>query len=355
MAFSQKNWRQDVAERWPRLSKVERLTIYFGVLDLLLLIVWQIASLFGAGESLGGWFRFLAFITIFLGLLTFAGFLRRKVMWRLRNRLIVTYVFIGVIPVVLLILIGLISTYLFGWQFATYIATSDIRNELSTISTLNHQAATDVAAKLSRGATLSPALLAGYALPTDIDSVSGLTVWYDGKAVATPKQEPASPPPGGAKEAKAVVIEGNRLLLRVAETVPAGKQSLIVISSVPLDQKMLDRIGAHLGEVTLWPPQEQRGRAKKSDHRGITVSTTEDNKRDLTVGDETLDLSAPDSTTHTIRAGKLPPPAFTFDRMITGGAIIDVLDWRKVLSQAIAIILVTPLNFLGNKLWSFRR
>jgi putative flippase GtrA len=34
---------------------------------------------------------------------------------------------------------------------------------------------------------------------------------------------------------------------------------------------------------------------------------------------------------------------------------IDVLDWRKVLSQAIAFILVTPLNFLGNKLWSFRR
>jgi putative flippase GtrA len=26
----------------------------------------------------------------------------------------------------------------------------------------------------------------------------------------------------------------------------------------------------------------------------------------------------------------------------------------KVLAQAIAIILVTPLNFLGNKLWSFR-
>ncbi len=34
---------------------------------------------------------------------------------------------------------------------------------------------------------------------------------------------------------------------------------------------------------------------------------------------------------------------------------IDWLDWRKVLSQAIAIVLVTPLNFIGNKLWSFRR
>ena len=34
---------------------------------------------------------------------------------------------------------------------------------------------------------------------------------------------------------------------------------------------------------------------------------------------------------------------------------IDLLHWRKVASQAVAIILVTPLNFLGNKLWSFRK
>jgi putative flippase GtrA len=34
---------------------------------------------------------------------------------------------------------------------------------------------------------------------------------------------------------------------------------------------------------------------------------------------------------------------------------IDLLHWRKVASQAVAIVLVTPLNFLGNKLWSFRK
>ena len=34
---------------------------------------------------------------------------------------------------------------------------------------------------------------------------------------------------------------------------------------------------------------------------------------------------------------------------------IDWLDWGKVIAQAVAIVLVTPLNFLGNKLWSFRR
>ena len=31
------------------------------------------------------------------------------------------------------------------------------------------------------------------------------------------------------------------------------------------------------------------------------------------------------------------------------------LGMDKVLAQAIAIVLVTPLNFVGNKLWSFRR
>ena len=34
---------------------------------------------------------------------------------------------------------------------------------------------------------------------------------------------------------------------------------------------------------------------------------------------------------------------------------LDWLGWGKIVSQAVAIVLVTPLNFIGNKLWSFRR
>lgn len=34
---------------------------------------------------------------------------------------------------------------------------------------------------------------------------------------------------------------------------------------------------------------------------------------------------------------------------------LDWFGWGKIVSQAIAIALVMPLNFLGNKLWSFRR
>jgi len=35
--------------------------------------------------------------------------------------------------------------------------------------------------------------------------------------------------------------------------------------------------------------------------------------------------------------------------------IVGAAGTEKVLGQAIAIVLVTPLNFVGNKLWSFRR
>ena len=34
---------------------------------------------------------------------------------------------------------------------------------------------------------------------------------------------------------------------------------------------------------------------------------------------------------------------------------LDWFGWGKLASQAIAIALIVPVNFLGNKLWSFRR
>jgi putative flippase GtrA len=36
-------------------------------------------------------------------------------------------------------------------------------------------------------------------------------------------------------------------------------------------------------------------------------------------------------------------------------AFVEANVTGKLVSQAIAIVLVTPLNFIGNKLWSFRR
>ena len=44
--------------------------------------------------------------------------------------------------------------------------------------------------------------------------------------------------------------------------------------------------------------------------------------------------------------------AYVANLAVLSGLI--ALDLDKVASQAIAVVLVTPLNFVGNKLWSFR-
>ena len=35
--------------------------------------------------------------------------------------------------------------------------------------------------------------------------------------------------------------------------------------------------------------------------------------------------------------------------------LLIALGLGEILAQAIAILLVTPINFVGNKLWTFRR
>jgi putative flippase GtrA len=49
-----------------------------------------------------------------------------------------------------------------------------------------------------------------------------------------------------------------------------------------------------------------------------------------------------------VSVGSLGANLLVLDALITVGA-------GKLTGQAIAIVLVTPLNFIGNKLWSFRR
>lgn len=49
-----------------------------------------------------------------------------------------------------------------------------------------------------------------------------------------------------------------------------------------------------------------------------------------------------------VSVGSLGANLLVLDGLITLGA-------GKLTGQAIAIVLVTPLNFIGNKLWSFRR
>ena len=111
-------------------SKLALAAWYLLGLDALLALVQEICSALKLrfGEDLAGWISFLSIVVIVLFSFLAFRWIKAKLLWRLRNRLIVTYVFIGVIPVVLLVALALGSFYLFAGQFATFIVTSELNS-----------------------------------------------------------------------------------------------------------------------------------------------------------------------------------------------------------------------------------
>src|SRR5580700_2107171 len=112
-------------------------------------------------DSIGGWVKFLVFDAALLFSIVAFRWLKRKLLWRLRNRLIVTYVFIGVIPAVLLVLIGLITIYLFAGQFSSFVVTSEIAAQLRSMQAANAAVGNEIAARIEKGQTANAESLAG--------------------------------------------------------------------------------------------------------------------------------------------------------------------------------------------------
>src|SRR5271170_7574581 len=115
----------------------------------------------GASDSLGGWVKFLVFDAALLFSILAFRWLKRRVLWRLRNRLIVTYVFIGVIPVVLLVAMAGFSLFLFAGQFASYVVISELNTQLRSVEAVNAAIGNELAAGLARGPSPTAESLSG--------------------------------------------------------------------------------------------------------------------------------------------------------------------------------------------------
>src|SRR5580700_3769860 len=145
---------------WPQ-NWVAWAAIYVLALDLLLFAVQSLTgSVYPAiAQNLTGWVTFLSVLGIVLFAIAGFRWLRSRLLWRLRNRLIVTYVFIGVIPVFLLVIISLIALYLMAGQFASFVVTSDVATHLRSMEAADRTIAHHLAAQVSSSGKLDAELL----------------------------------------------------------------------------------------------------------------------------------------------------------------------------------------------------
>ncbi len=332
---------------WPQ-SWIAWAALYTLALDLLLLAVqWLTRRESPAiSESLRGWVIFLSTLAIILLAIAAFRWLRSQLLWRLRNRLIVTYVFIGVIPVFLLVAISLITLYLLAGQFASYVVTSDIATHLRSMEAANHAIAHHLAAQISRDGKLDAEII-GRARPYRSEwSRRQLCAWNRSQP------QPYCIGPSGAAALDAprfvndnfseIVRDHETLYLRTAAVIGTEPDLLRVISSEPLDKSLVEKMASDLGEITLYgpvhtsaaqaqPPATNLSAEGTNNNTSNTNNTNKDRVLITTVG-----VSAPaNSQTFepAFTAGVIPAPRNAFDREITFGTPLSVVDWASTTGE----------------------
>ena len=235
-------------------SKLAFITWYLFGLDLGLFGMQELFAFFrrSYGQGLSGWVTFLSFVVAVLFLILAVRWVRAKMLWRLRNRLIVTYVFFGLIPVVLLVALAIGSFYLFAGQFAAFVVTTGLNSELQTLDAANSALAHGIAIRMEHGNSPESALIDGMRRSEKAWAVRHVHVWLDGKIVlnSSPPGVELSPPvwPAYLQESfSGVMRDKDKLFLRAAKTIPVNGGKLTVISGEPLDQRLLQGLASDLG------------------------------------------------------------------------------------------------------------
>jgi len=282
-------------------SRLARFTAYLAGVELVLIVLHWIVRIFGGvavAGSLGGWISFLGLVLAILVVSLGLRWFRDHIMWSVRNRLIVTYLFIGVLPIALVLLIVSISTYFLGGQFAAYIAVSEIEARAQRLQEANSVTADAWLARPSSqkaGTRETPV--------ADDKVFPGRTV-----SVLTESQQPAWLKDGF----HGLVADQGQLFLRAANVVNAGPRKVTVVSSVPLDKKLLAAIAAKLGPMTVFvPPETKQG---------------DDNNIELNFARGTVDINGKQASG--LSAGSLPSPENRWDREFSYYSLIQLPNWK---------------------------
>ena len=360
-------------------SKLGKTTLWFGYLALALQIL-RLLLRSKPGQFVSGWASFLTFLFIGFALLMGLRWLRQKLLWRLRNRLIVTYVFIGVVPLLLLAGMAFLAGYLFAGQFATYVASSHLQSELQHLDGTNRSMAKQFGA-LARDNRLTSQVAGEIASASSEnfhhrtvsvwDGATGFALSETGRVAAQP---PIKPSPAITGDFAGFVLDNNRFQLRAVKHIDEGSHHLVVISNIPITPELLRPVASQLGEVGVVPPDEllEKGATGKSQAQPLIRAgdkasaakqgSSPDNKLTITTPNSSTTYDISRQNTRSVQAGKLPSPVNLFDMHVGFGTRFDYIDWTSgksitglvLVDTRPSLIYATLFSALGEKAGAVR-
>ena len=275
-------------------SRLAFVILYLAGTEAALLVLrglLRLVGLPGAADALAGWTVFLGWAVAILLLIRGLRWLRDHVMWSVRNRLIVTYLFIGGVPVTLAVAIGLLSGYLVLGDLAVFSAVSEIRAEASRLGAANAAAEEEITRHSS-----TP------------EKIAVADAEFPRRSIAV---LPVSSLPSWVKDGfSGLVNEKGHIYLRAANAHHDSRGPAMIVSSVAFDQKFLARIASKLGSLTFYSSDIQFSGDEKSLENALS------NAQD-----------AGKAASGRISAGSVSGPAMALDRDFDFAGPIQVTDW----------------------------
>ena len=242
---------------------------------------------------------FFAVVQVFVGVsLVIVGIpliwrlIRRHMLWSLRNKLVLTYLLIGLAPVVLFVTLVLVSGYVAAGQFAIHLAETRMLAELNQMSGENSHRAEQIARLLDGRQVLAPVPTMDWTgglnvprtrlHPDTSTYVNGMPIVLGNVRGRTPLGLPAwaTELPGG--EFQGLVLDGDDpYLVAVHQQRLNDGRMLSLVSSLLVDGTLMDIVGEGLGRAQLYV--ERLGSSEASDSASRRKETSRKGAREISV------------------------------------------------------------------------
>jgi len=187
----------------------------------------------------------LAFAAFALGLVILIRLLRRsmrQVIWRLRNRLVVAYLFIAVVPIVLILTLVGIAAYAMIGQMAVYLADNELSRRISFLAgpaeNLVRLPGNNREVVVTRFAPLIAARFPRFEI-----LISGQD------EVHFPVESRLDPPPPQWREANGLIVKDGQVYAWAHTRTDSNEMTLIA----PITHDLLSGLVPGLGDVDLLP------------------------------------------------------------------------------------------------------
>lgn len=229
---------------------------------LFTLVGYLLASVLGA-TSWRSFFTIVLVALAFYYLFRFWRIWRQRLLWRLRNRLLMTYVFIAVVPVLLVAAMVVLTAYLLYEQLAGYLITTDLQERVRLLGSVNRTLTGELRAHLLSADWDVPHLVELLArertqLEASFPGVQAELVRQGLLIRLLPEREElscAALPAWVSEPFQAIVLHKRRLFLHTVTRLPGPPGSAFCLTA-PVNETLLDTVAPDVGAFNLLFPLE---------------------------------------------------------------------------------------------------